>query len=229
MGHAALAVRWTSTLEAAGIDCLALKGPLLAQRIHGDLGLRSSGDVDLLVEPARLDEAVALVRRDGFAPPPDKRSRAGLPELHYRLDDPTGRLPRVELHWRIHPYEQSFSRDLLRRSAVDGSGVRIACPADELAALLLFYARDGFAGLRLASDLAAWWDSLGATLRPDALQPIADGYPELRYALATAAEVADRLVGLPRPISTGSAAGDPSPQPCRRATGQLEPARQPLG
>ena len=156
MGHAALAVRWTSTLEAAGIDCLALKGPLLAQRIHGDLGLRSSGDVDLLVEPARLDEAVALVRRDGFAPPPDKRSRAGLPELHYRLDDPTGRLPRVELHWRIHPYEQSFSRDLLRRSAVDGSGVRIACPADELAALLLFYARDGFAGLRLASDLAAW-------------------------------------------------------------------------
>ena len=52
-------------------------------------------------------------------------------------------------------------------------------PADELAALLLYYARDGFAGLRLAADIAAWWDANGRGLPDGALDDLVGAYPAL--------------------------------------------------
>ena len=120
--QAALTLHWTARLEDAGIACLPLKGPLLGERVHGDLGYRSSGDVDLLVERARLWQAEALLHEEGFAPPPDRLSADGLPEWHLTLDDPQGKLPRIELHWRIHWYEQRFSADLLRTQRAAGHG-----------------------------------------------------------------------------------------------------------
>jgi hypothetical protein len=195
--QATIAMRWTEKLEAAGIACLPIKGPLLGQRLFGDLGLRASGDVDLLVAPGDLWETAAIVRADGFAAPRDRLSADGLPERHLHLDDPSGRLDAVEVHWRIHWYERAFSADVLARSARDDAGLRVAQPADELAALLLFLARESFLGLRPLSDIAAWWDAFGDRLPPLALQPAVESYPELRFALATAAEVAGRLVGLP--------------------------------
>ena len=55
----------------------------------------------------------------------------------------------------------------------------------------------GSSGCASSAILAAWWDAFGQQLAPFALQEIADGYPEARLALATAAEVAGRMVGLP--------------------------------
>ena len=70
-------------------------------------------------------------------------------------------------------------------------------PADELAALLLFYARDGFLDLRLASDLSAWWDLYGADLPPGALGELLHAYPALARVVAVAAAAAEQTVGLP--------------------------------
>jgi hypothetical protein len=197
MAQRALTVRWASRLEAAGIACLPLKGCVLRERIYGDLGLRRSADVDLLVGPVQLEAAVAVLRQDGFAAPADRPSQNGLPLLHFELRDPRGRLPPVELHWRIHWYEERFSAALLQRSDTGPAGFRIARPEDELAALLLFFARDAFVGLRLACDVAAWWDAFGAGLASLALQPIVDAHPGLRPALATSASLAAAMVGLP--------------------------------
>jgi hypothetical protein len=70
-------------------------------------------------------------------------------------------------------------------------------PADELAALLLFYARDGFIGLRLASDLSAWWDAYGADLPPGALDKLPRVYPALACAIPAVVKVTEQMVGLP--------------------------------
>jgi len=78
-----------------------------------------------------------------------------------------------------------------------------ARPADELASLLLFYARDGFVDLRLAADIGAWWDAFGASLEPGALSAILQRYPAIDRALVAAATVAERVVGLPREWLTG--------------------------
>ena len=104
----------------------------------------------------------------------------------------------MELHWRVHWYERSFAHERLLPPALDESpGDWRPAPADELAALLLFYARDGFIDLRLATDLSAWWDVYGAELPPGALDELLRVYPALARVIPAAVEAAEKMVGLP--------------------------------
>jgi hypothetical protein len=103
----------------------------------------------------------------------------------------------VELHWRIHWYETSFARERLLCPDTDAPHGWRPTPIDELTALLLFYARDGFVNLRHAVDLAAYWDTFGAALAPGALDESIRAYPALAHVLLVAAKVAERMVGLP--------------------------------
>ena len=184
-------------LADAGVRSTALKGPLLGEAIYGDPGRRPSSDIDLLVSPEQLQTAVEVVRGLGYGAPTDHVYDCGLPLLHFVLVHERGELPPVELHWRVHWYERSFARERLLPPAVDPLGDWRPAPADELAALLLFYARDGFVGLRLASDLSAWWDVYGAELPPGALDELLRAYPAFARVIPVAVEVAERMVGLP--------------------------------
>jgi hypothetical protein len=127
----------------------------------------------------------------------DSLERGGLPLLHLTMDHSQHRLPPVELHWRIHWYERDFAcRRLLPPEPGSPADWRPA-PAAELAALLLFYARDGFTGLRYPSDLGAWWDRHGAELDPAEFDQILIAHPPLRPALAASLTVAERTIGIP--------------------------------
>jgi hypothetical protein len=127
----------------------------------------------------------------------DTSRAAPLPALHESLAHPT--LPRVELHWRIHWYETRFAADALARAVrVGPHEPLVMLPGDGLAALILFYARDGFAGLRMPADAAAWWDTRCAGLNADKIiEETAIRYPELGGALRLGAEMLGALVGLP--------------------------------
>ena len=182
-------------LSGAGIPALPLKGPLLAEAAHGDIGSRDTRDVDLLVPRERLTEAAELLADDSFATPDDPLRANGLPDLHLALRS-TER-PSIELHWRVHWYEEAFSADMLTRAQPGADGLLRARPDDLLASLLLYYARDGFHGVRLAADIAAWWDRHGHGLSPAFLEQHAHRYPELRPALTAAAAVLERLTGVP--------------------------------
>jgi putative nucleotidyltransferase-like protein len=192
-----LGARVTSLLAQAGIRASPLKGPQLGERIYGDPSRRPSSDVDVLVPADRLREAVEVVRDLGYRAPTDEVDTDGLPGLHLAMVHEHGELPPVELHWRIHWYESSFAGE--RLLAPDGADPLAwhPAPGDELAALLLFYARDGFVDLRLAADLGAWWDVYGQRVDPGALSELSAAYPALARALAVSATVAHKLVGLP--------------------------------
>jgi hypothetical protein len=192
-----VALRIIAMLAEAGIGSTVLKGPLLGEAIYGDPGRRLSSDIDLLVAPEQLQAAVEVVRGLGYGAPSDYVQANGLPLLHLVLLHERGELPPVELHWRIHWYEESFARERLLPAAPDPSGAWRPTPVDELAALLLFYARDGFIDLRLASDLGAWWDTYGAELSPGALDELVRAYPALARVIPVAVEVAGKIVGLP--------------------------------
>lgn len=188
--------RLVGTLAAAGIAAAPLKGPALGEALYGEPGRRLSTDIDLLVPGERLEEAVEVVAGLGYMTPTDARGRDGRPLLHFAMAHERGELPAVELHWRIHWYEERFARERLLPPVPDEPGWRPR-PADELAALLLYYARDGFSGLRQATDLGAWWDRRGVDLAAGELDASLDSYPQLRPAVAVAARVAQRTVGLP--------------------------------
>ncbi len=200
-----ISLRVVAMLADAGIRCAALKGPLMGEAIYGDPGRRLSSDIDLLVAPEQLQGAVEIVRGLGYEAPTDYVQKCGLPLLHFVLLHEREELPPVELHWRVHWYERSFARERLLPPAVDPLGEWRPAPVDELAALLLFYARDGFIDLRLATDLSAWWDVYGAELSPGALDELLGVYPALARVIPAAVEVAERMVGLPAAQIVGDA------------------------
>jgi hypothetical protein len=185
-------------LASAGIRSAALKGPLLGEAIYGEPGRRPSSDVDLLVPAEDLHRAVEVARELGYEGPIDRPMADGLPLLHFSLTHKSGELPPLELHWRIHWYERRFARErLLPPSPMSPSDWRPP-PGDELAALLLYYARDGFTGLRQVSDLGAWWDRFGPEVSDGTLEQTSAIYPALASALTAALARAKSAVGLPR-------------------------------
>jgi hypothetical protein len=196
------------TLERAGIPALPLKGATLAAELYGDPALREYDDIDILVPRLALGAASAATAALGWTL---DDGEANLPRLHRRLQHPDGALPVVELHWRVHWYESAFAADLLRRSRIDG-GVRRLAPIDQLATLLLFYARDGFTGLRYVADIAAWWDAHGNAEVPEALARLMAGHPALAEPWRAALAAAVPVGGLP------AAALSPECRPRRRRT-----------
>ncbi len=193
----AIAARVMAALADAELRCTALKGPALSEALYGDPGRRPSSDIDLLVARERLRDAVEVVRTLGYRAPTDYIDERGLPLLHFALAHERDQLPPVELHWRIHWYEQSFASERLLAPSGELTGAWRPAPIDELAALLLFYARDGFIDLRLATDLGACWDAFGASLDRGALDESIRAYPVLENVLLVAAKVAEQTVGLP--------------------------------
>jgi hypothetical protein len=186
-----------SRLEAAGIRALPLKGSILARQLYGDVAARTSIDIDILVGRDDLDAAVAAVANLGWRWEANVRRMGGLPTLHERLVHPS--LPRVELHWRVHWYERRFAADALARaeSPADGDPLQMQ-PLDGLVALMLFYARDGFSGLRFPTDAAAWWDlRYAGSDQPPAIGVVAERYPELAAPLRVASNLLADLVGIP--------------------------------
>jgi len=189
--------RLLAMLADAGIPAAALKGPQLSEAIYGDPGRRVSGDIDLLVPARRLHDAAEVVCALGYGKPTDHLGPEGLPLLHLALAHEHGQLPAVEVHWRIHWYEQAFARDRLLPPTADQAPDWRPAPADELAALLLFYARDGFVDLRLAADLSAWWDLNSPGFPDGAIGEVQETYPELSRVLTAAGMAAEKVVGLP--------------------------------
>ena len=207
----------TTELERQGVRTAVLKGPLLAQALHGDPGLRPSDDIDLLVPPKDLERAVALLGRLGWGPPVERLGGGHRPRLHFQLPHERD-LPRVEVHWRLHFYEERFSRDALERAVGGDDGPRTLTTDDTLVHLLLTYARDGFGGVRPVADLAAWWDVYGAD-RDGILAGVVARHPEIARSLSTSAAVAELLAGLPARAIVGPEA----PRPSRLAVALRDP------
>ena len=182
-----------TALEAAGAANAPLKGPLLARALHGDPGMRYSRDIDVLVAREDFGRAVDALTPLGWRRAPDQASD---PVLHLALVHEAG-LPDIELHWRVHWYEGEFGARALARAQPGSDGVRRLRAEDDLTALMLYQARDGFAGLRHPTDIAAWWDAHGSADAAPLLDPIVREHPALARALTASAVLLERMVGLP--------------------------------
>jgi putative nucleotidyltransferase-like protein len=220
--HNELATRTVlDTLAEGGLDALPLKGSVLATALYEDPGLRAAGDVDVLVHPSTLDSACACLAAVGYrqAQGPNRRP---LPLLHRRLVHAEG-LSDVELHWRVHWYEERFSADMLAEARARGdSRAARARPEWEYASLLLFWARDGFAGLRLAADVASWWDRHGHELPSESVPRMGERYPALRRVLDTASLQAQRVCGVPAPSAARASPRRRIPAAARLADWRLD-------
>jgi len=220
-----VSLRVMTALADAGIRCTSLKGPLLGEAIYGDPGRRPSSDIDLLVSPEQLVRAVEVVGELGYAAPTDYVQDCGLPQLHFLLAHRRQKLPPVELHWRVHWYERSFAHERLLPPVGDSSGDWRPAPADELVALLLFYARDGFIDLRLATDLSAWWTSMAPSCNPVRSMSCFASIPRLRVSFRSQSRWPRRWWAF-RQLKLSGTCQAGSSRPDRYAAGEPQPTRE---
>lgn len=59
-------VRILPELDAAGVIAVPWKGPTLSQRLYGDLSLRESGDLDIMLTGRDVAKAQEVIRRFGY-------------------------------------------------------------------------------------------------------------------------------------------------------------------
>jgi hypothetical protein len=123
-------------LDRVGIVPIALKGPVLADRLHAEPGLRASTDLDLLVREADLERAIAALLPLGFqrsAPLLEAYQR----RRHHHLQLHRAPGPDIELHFRAHssfgsfPEEEPWARAVPHRTT-RGTAVLTLSPEDEL-------------------------------------------------------------------------------------------------
>lgn len=108
VGHALLLADVLKGFNGDGITGMPIKGPLLSLELYGDIGLRQSKDLDIMVVPQDVLRARACLEKLGWRPDEDyfplspRQWEALLRhEHHVGYVRPRG-MCRMELHWRIY-------------------------------------------------------------------------------------------------------------------------------
>jgi hypothetical protein len=168
-----------AALDRAGIPAVALKGPVLGERIHGDPALRVAFDLDVMVAFDQVPASLAALGSLGYQAAAADVSVLGASSGHHivlRRDDS----PPVELHYRLSsnfgvsiPSEGPLARSLAYRTRA-GVVCRVLAPEDELVYLATHAAAHLFARLAWLLDVKLLLD----------LQPA----PDWRVAWARAEE-----------------------------------------
>ena len=122
-------IRIVEALTALGIEVMPYKGLALAEVLYGDIALRQSGDIDLLIRPQDLARIRDAVRELGYTPHfalSEAEERAYLKSgYEYAFDGAAG--PNLlEVQWAIQPrfYAVDFDMDGLFQRAVSPHGSR---------------------------------------------------------------------------------------------------------
>ncbi len=198
-------------LSAAGLRVLAFKGPALAVQTYGQVNLRPSRDLDLLVEAGALAGAHAVVTGLGYGLADPVSALAGARLRHYltsthqaeyvnlervmRIDVQTAVVPPF---FRTPPFDELWGRREIVR--VPGGEVDALGSSDLLPALCLHGLRHGWERLIWIADVAL----LTSSGRGDGVVA-AETRWRARAATALGLELASLTTGAP-PL--GPAAGN---------------------
>jgi hypothetical protein len=193
----------SSALDAAGVDCLAVKGVVLAETVYGNLALRPAADIDILVHPADLPAARSVLGSLGFDPGGERLSEKWTHSHHdprYFRRTAWGDVC-LELHWALWPSGR-FRDDAgvwarARPVELRGSTLRTLSREDTLLHLAIHRTR---APLRLRSvcDIAELLRRESSELDWDAVQTRAETIGA-RTALYCVLSLSERLLGAPLP------------------------------
>src|SRR5687767_4863567 len=93
-----LGVRACRELAAAGVPCLVMRGPAVAQRLYDEAGDRLYMDVDVLVPPEKRSTAEAVIAGMGLRPVLEGGAATELaPHATAYLGDEGS----IDLHWTL--------------------------------------------------------------------------------------------------------------------------------
>lgn len=158
-------IQLQSLLDSHGIKSLALKGVAVAAQAYNDVGIKSARDVDILIAPNDVTEAVKVLEGSGYElieplpAGPQLRIRDHL--YHFKdlqlLHRRTGVL--VELHWRLFYNHRLLPAEALvgteQRIDLAGASVRTLGEVEQYMYLCAHGAFHGWSRLKWSTDLCA--------------------------------------------------------------------------
>ncbi|WP_424767793.1 nucleotidyltransferase domain-containing protein [Paenibacillus sp. sgz302251] len=142
------------------IRSLCLKGPVLASLLYGDLSLRTSSDLDLLIPIEDLQKGERLLESIGYSK--DNYIQTILGDWKWRHHHVTYFHPelkyKIELHWRLHPgptKEPAFDElwERKQKSSQHSSPIYFLGNEDLFLFLVCHGARHGWSRLRWLIDI----------------------------------------------------------------------------
>jgi hypothetical protein len=149
-------------LAARGLEVLPYKGPVLAESLYGNVGLRQFSDLDLLVRSHDLPRIKADLAELGYEPGlrlTQAAERAYLKSgYEYTFDGANGR-NLLEIKWRILPqfYSIGFDVDDFFQRAVavtvQGQSLRTLCDQDLMLVLCVHAAKHAWTQLSWLCDI----------------------------------------------------------------------------
>ncbi len=160
---AAELARIMAQFESRQLRAVSYKGPVLAQSLYGDLGLRSFSDLDFLISPADFERAKQFLAEIGYRPSADLTpavERLWLRIGYERSFDGAAGKNLVESQWALLPhfYGVDLPVDGLLartgRTVVGGREMPCLSPEDSLLVLCLHAAKHLWARLIWLSDIA---------------------------------------------------------------------------
>ncbi|WP_459501934.1 nucleotidyltransferase domain-containing protein [Bacillus sp. C1] len=139
---------------------LFLKGPILGIDLYGDISLRTSGDLDVLVPMDDLEKVNELLVKNGYVKEEDFPTVMN--EWKWRRHHTTYMHPvskvKLEIHWRLHPgpgkepkFDELWGRK--RMSPITNYPVYFLGREDLLMFLVCHGARHGWSRLRWLADI----------------------------------------------------------------------------
>lgn len=100
------------TMNSNEISVLAIKGPLMAKHLYGDIAMREFLDLDILVDQEHVRKAKDLLIASGYAldleMPQGFEDNYESHSYYYNMVFHQDKMP-VDLHWSLIPNEYSFS------------------------------------------------------------------------------------------------------------------------
>ncbi|QYR20611.1 nucleotidyltransferase family protein [Paenibacillus sp. sptzw28] len=118
------------------IRSLMLKGPVLAQALYGDISLRTSKDLDILIPVDDVDRAEKILLSSGYTIT-DERPRIlddwKVKKHHISYYNPQTKV-QIEVHWRLNPEtgkEPAFEELWERRSTSSLTSYPVYFPGNE--------------------------------------------------------------------------------------------------
>lgn len=174
-------IRIVRHLAECDLKVMPYKGPALAESLYGDIGLRQSGDIDLLVRQDELGRVEDALAKLGYAPHgrlSREQERAYLKSGYESVfDGPAGRNV-LEVQWAIQPrfYAVDFDMDGCFERTVEvevaGRIMKTPSPADLLLILSVHGAKHVWGRLIWICDVARLmslpsldWDWIAAQAR----------------------------------------------------------------
>src|SRR5208282_3108781 len=149
--------------ERCQVRALPYKGPVLAQELYRDVGLRSFSDLDFLISTADFDPAKRALAEIGYRPATEispAAERLWLRTGYERSFDSVAGRNLVELQWALlsHFYAVDLAIENLQarasRTIVGGCEVPCLSPEDSLLVLCLHAAKHLWTRLIWLSDIA---------------------------------------------------------------------------